>query len=278
MRLSVHYSTAYRYSEPTRRVVQLLRVTPSSFAGQTVIDWRVDVDSDARLRESRDGYGNITHMLYVDRPIRELTIAITGRVLTQDTAGIVHGLPSDLPSRVFLRTTPLTKPGEALQWLAATVDEQGGSALDKLHRLNAAIHERMRFDTAATGVGTNADHAYTKAQGVCQDFAHIFIAAARAMGFPARYVSGHLFRRDGAHVQEAAHAWAEACIDDLGWVAFDPTHGVSTDDAYVRVACGLDYREAAPFSGARSGGGEEALSVEVRVREARSQAQAQTQN
>jgi transglutaminase-like putative cysteine protease len=278
MRLSIHYTTAYRYTEPTRRLLQLLRVTPTSFVGQTVLDWRIDVDSDAHLREARDGYGNITHMLYVDRPIRDLTITVSGRVLTQITSGLVHGLPSDLPSRVFLRNTPLTCAGEALQWLAATIDEAGGSPLDRLHKLNASIYERMAFDAQATGVGTSADESYTAGHGVCQDFAHIFIAAARAMGMPARYVSGHLFRRDGAHFQEAAHAWAEAWVEDLGWVAFDPANGICTDDAYVRVACGLDYRDAAPFAGSRSGGGDEALSVEVRVREARSQAQAQSQN
>ena len=278
MRLSVHYSTAYRYSTPTRRVVQLLKVTPLSFAGQTVLAWRIDVDSDARLREGRDGYGNVTHMLYVDKPIQELTITVTGRVLTQDGSGVIQGLPSDLPPHVFLRSTPLTMADEALEWLAATIAEEGGSPIDRMHRLNAAIGERMKFDTQATNVATGAHHAFTAGHGVCQDFAHIFIAAARALGTPARYISGHLFRRDGADVQEAAHAWAEAWIDDLGWIAFDPTNGICADDAYVRVACGLDYRDAAPFSGARSGGGDEALAVEVRVREARSQAQTQTQN
>jgi transglutaminase-like putative cysteine protease len=279
MRLSIQHTTVYRYSEPTRRVLQLLRVAPQSFAGQTVLDWRIDVDSDVRLRESRDGYGNVMHMLYVDRPLQLLTIAVTGRVLTQDRHGLVHGLPHELPAEVFCRTTPLTLAGEALQWLAASIDEEGGPTLDKLHRLNRQLFERMRFDTEATAVETKADEAYAAGHGVCQDFAHIFIAVARQLGIPARYISGHLFRRDGAHIQEAAHAWVEAHVDDLGWVAFDPANGISADDAYVRVACGLDYRDAAPLAGARSGGGSEALNVEVLVRDAgRAQMQVQTQS
>ena len=84
-------------------MIQLLRVTPPSFAGQTVLDWRIDVDCDARLREGRDGYGNVTHMLYVDRPIEASTVSVTGRVLTEDRAGVVQGLPHDLPPQVFLR-------------------------------------------------------------------------------------------------------------------------------------------------------------------------------
>ncbi len=277
MRLSVQYNTVYRYTEPTRQVLQLLRVTPLSFTGQNVLDWRIDVDSDVRLREGRDGYGNITHMLYVDKPVHELTVSVTGRVLTEDTAGLVQGLPADLPSNVFLRQTGHTEIGESLHWFATMIDEEGGTPLDKMHRLTSKIHQRMRFDTDATAVETVAEEAYAAAHGVCQDFGHVFIAVARQLGTPARYVSGHLFRRDGAHVQQAAHAWAEAWIEHLGWVGFDPTNGISTDDAYVRVACGLDYRDAAPFAGARSGGGTEALSVEVRVREARSQAQVQIQ-
>ena len=74
------------------------------------------------------------------------------------------------------------------------------------------------------------------------------------------------------------HAWAEAWVEDLGWVAFDPVNGISTDDAYVRVACGLDYRDAAPVAGARSGGGGEELTVEVEVSETRRQAQIQSQS
>jgi transglutaminase-like putative cysteine protease len=106
----------------------------------------------------------------------------------------------------------------------------------------------------------------------------MLIGAARHLGIPARYVSGHLFRRDGAREQEAAHAWAEAWVGDLGWVAFDPANGVCTDDAYVRVACGLDYRDAAPVAGARSGGGAEELAVEVEVSETLQQSQFQSQS
>jgi transglutaminase-like putative cysteine protease len=278
MRLSVLYNTTYRYSSPAGRVIQLLRLTPHSFPGQNVIEWRIDVGVDARLRESRDGYGNITHMLYVDKPVRELTVSVSGRVLTEDTAGVVQGLPGDLPPQVFLRETPLTHPGKPLCDLGTALIAQGGSTLEKMHRLSAAIHGRMRFETSATEPDTPALEAFEAGHGVCQDFSHIFVTVARSIGIPARYVSGHLFRRDGRVVQEAAHAWAEAWIEDLGWVAFDPTNGISADDAYIRVATGLDYRDAAPFAGARRGGGEEELEVDVQVRRGKSQSQSQSQS
>lgn len=275
--LTVEHTTVYRYAEPTRRVIQLLRVTPVSFTGQSVLAWRVDVDCDARVREGRDGFGNITHMLYVDRPIQRLEISVTGRVLTQDEAGVVNGIASDLPPPVFLRPTELTKPGTAIKALAAGIGSDG-TALDRLHRLNSILNEGLRFDTEVTGVNTSAEQALAEGHGVCQDFAQIFVSAARLMEIPARYISGHLFRRDGEHSQEAAHAWAEAWADDLGWVAFDPANGICADDAYIRVACGLDYRDASPIAGARSGGGTEELDVEVQVKAARGQSETQVQS
>ena len=278
MRLSVHYATSYAYTAPPVRVVQLMRVTPLSFRGQNVLDWRIDVDCDARLREHRDGYGNAVHMLYVDGPIDRLGITVSGRVLTEDNAGVIDGLPNDLPPAVFLRDTPLTHPTGGIADLAHALDTQGGTTLDKLHRLAAALYDRLTFDTDQTDTGTTAAQAFDAGHGVCQDFTHIFIAAARVIGIPARYVSGHLFRRDGATRQGAAHAWAEGYVKDLGWTAFDPTNGISADDAYVRVAAGLDYRDAAPFEGTRQGGGGETLAVDVEVRLARERAQAQSQS
>ncbi|HEX8586326.1 MAG TPA: transglutaminase family protein [Allosphingosinicella sp.] len=278
MRLTISHRTLYRFSRPLTDVVQMLRLTPLSCLNQTVLDWRIDVDCNARLREARDGYGNVVHALYVDEPVIALSITASGQVVTDDRAGIVSGLPGELPPAVFMRSTDLTASDDALRALAAEIAVGRPAPLDRLHALSAALHEGLAFDTESSDASTPAATAFKAGRGVCQDFAHIFIAVCRHLGIGARYISGHLFRRDGAHRQPAAHAWVEAWLDDLGWVAFDPTNGISTDDAYVRVACGLDYRDAAPVAGARSGGGTEALSVEVQVREARAQAQSQMQN
>lgn len=278
MHLSVRYTTTYHYQFPATRLVQMLRVTPLSFTGQTVLDWRIDVDSDARLREHRDGYGNCLHMLYVDHPIDRLKVDVTGRVLTEDRAGVTAGVPGDLPPLVFLRSTPLTEPHGSLVTLAHALQGHDHTPRDILHHLMERVHLRMRFDAEATAIGTTASEAYEAGHGVCQDYAHIFCAVARMLGIPARYVSGHLFRRDGLNVQPATHAWAEAYEPELGWIAFDPTNGICADDNYVRIACGLDYRDAAPFSGTVEGGGEQEMDVRVELRPARQkQAQMQTQ-
>ena len=278
MHLCVDHKTIYTYEQPVRRLIQLLRLTPRSFAGQQVLNWRIDVDCDARLREGRDGYGNMFHMLYVDQPIERLTVAIAGDVLTEDRSGVVQGLADDLPPLVFARPTALTHCDDSLLTLAHALAAQRGTTLDRLHRLVAHIHSRMRFDTDSTDTGTTAAESFSAGHGVCQDFAHIFIAVSRALAIPARYVSGHMFRRDGATEQEAGHAWAEAWVEDLGWVAFDPTNGISPDEAHIRVAAGLDYLDAAPIAGARTGGGAEALCVSVQVAPGRRQTQTQAQN
>jgi transglutaminase-like putative cysteine protease len=276
MRLYVSHRTEYRFSQPQRRVVQLARVTPASFAGQNIVDWQIDVDCDTRLRSSRDGYGNEITMLYVDGPIDRLTLSVSGEVLTDDRAGMVSGAPEPLPSMVFLRDTVLTKASPAIAALAREAHDAESGALARLHQLNMLIHDRLAFDSSRMDVERDAGTAFDLGHGVCQDFAHIFVAAARSIDIPARYVSGHLYRSDGATFQEASHAWVEACIEDLGWVGFDPTNGICPDDSYIRVAIGLDYREAAPLSGARVGGGVETLDVGVSV--ARSQALLQPQN
>ena len=99
--------------------------------------------------------------------------------------------------------------------------------------------------------------------GVCQDHAHVFVTAARLLGLPARYVSGYLFVEDGQ--EDASHAWAEVAVEGLGWVGFDVANQISPDERYVRLAVGLDYREAAPISGVRRGAGGETLEVDVSV-------------
>jgi transglutaminase-like putative cysteine protease len=137
------------------------------------------------------------------------------------------------------------------------------------------INTEMTFDADPTHTGTSAAESYAMKRGVCQDYAHIFISCARKAGIPARFVAGHFLRADGVIHQQAGHAWAEACIPDLGWIGFDPANGICTTDAHVRVAIGLDYLGAAPVRGTRYGGGLETMNVAVTVDQAGRQSQSQ---
>ena len=136
----------------------------------------------------------------------------------------------------------------------------------RLHALSALILNSVTYSTGTTDFATTAEQAIEAGQGVCQDHAHILIAAARLMGYPARYVSGYLMMDDRVD-QDAGHAWAEVHVDGLGWVGFDVSNGVSPDPRYVRVATGLDYGEAAPISGIVYGGRNESMVVQLQVQQ-----------
>ncbi len=265
MRIRVDYTTAYDYADLAHHVVQLLRVEPSVHDGQHVVGWRIDVDCDGHLRRGRDSFGNVVHVFYADAPLRALTLHVSGEVDTRETHGLVTGDADKLPLAVYRRDTPLTLADAAIGAFARSL--VGETTLATCHALAGAIHARVTFDTDATHSHTDAAHAFALAAGVCQDQAHIFLAAARHLEIPARYVSGHLVRSDGMVAQPAAHAWAEAWIDGLGWVGFDPTNGICPTEAYLRVAVGLDYLDAAPVRGTRRGGGIETMSVSVTARD-----------
>jgi transglutaminase-like putative cysteine protease len=117
-----------------------------------------------------------------------------------------------------------------------------------------------------TNVYSSVDEVLELKAGVCQDFAHLFIAVARAMGVPARYVSGYIHAKRGAGVATASHAWAEAWVPDRGWVGYDATHPVRTSDHHVRLAVGRDYSDAAPTRGIYVGSATGAMEVRVRTR------------
>ncbi|WP_416908995.1 MAG: transglutaminase family protein [Polymorphobacter sp.] len=260
MRIRVEYTTSYEYSSLASDVVQLLRIEPQPSAAQHILHWRLDTDTDGSLRRSEDVFGNITHMFYADAPLRRLTLHVSGEVDTEET----HGLITDdeyLNPAVYLRQTALTEADEAIKAFALGCRED--TPLATLHRLNTSLYEIMTFDADVTHPHTDAVHAFRLKAGVCQDYSHLFCAAARHLGHPARYVSGHLVRADGLITQPAGHAWAEAHVPGLGWVGFDPTNGISTTEAHLRVAIGPDYLDAAPVRGARRGGGAETLAVTV---------------
>ncbi len=258
--IRIDHVSRYSYAEPAAGIIELMKLTPRDSDCQQIVDWRLDIDVDGRLMSARDAHANIVHIFYADRPVDTLTIRVSGRAIRQDSAGLVRGTVEPLPLAAFLRSTPLTEATPPIQAFAANFADR--PPLDALHALSLAVGERLTFEPGITDTWTDADAAFRMGRGVCQDLAQVFIAAARTLGHPARYVSGH-FAPPGHPEQEAAHAWAEAFVPDLGWVAFDPTHGVSATEHHLRVAVGLDSLEAAPIRGTRRGGGAERLDVEV---------------
>ena len=278
MRIRISHVTSYQYATPTHGVIQTLRLTPRNHDGQFVADWRIDVSEDCRLDVHEDAFGNITHVL-THGAIADLTITVEGLIETHDTGGVLRGTDERFPAGLFLRSTPLTEVNPPMAAFARELRaESDGDVLGFLHALMVQINEHMTFDEDPTNSGTSAAEAFALKRGVCQDYAHIFIACARSGGVPARFVSGHFLRSDGTVNQQAGHAWAEAFVPDLGWIGFDPANSICTTDAHARIAIGLDYLGAAPVRGTRYGGGGETLTVSVKVDQAGRPGQWQSQS
>lgn len=274
MRLSIAHETHYRFNQPAQHSIQYLRLTPRDDASQLVRAW--NVSTPGRLRGWTDGFGNVAHISVQDGRHDEVPVIVQGDVETSDTAGV---LPPDdgLPPLMFLRETRYTRVAGGIEALATPFLERANDEgqIAALHALMWTLHEQLGYRAGLTHVQSTAAEALEQGSGVCQDFAHLFIACCRVMSVPARYVSGYLYSDSADAENVASHAWAEAYVDSLGWVSFDPSNGICATDAYVRLAVALDYEGASPVRGIRRGGGIEEMTVRVKVHRGQSQSQHQ---
>ena len=268
MRVEILHASTYRYEGPIAHAVQALRLTPPPCAGQTVVSWRVEAPGIDTATSYIDAYGNHVDLAASRLATNTLRVVAAGVIETTDTGGVVGVTQESVSAGVFLRQTPATAASGAMAELAASVAQ--GTELSSMHGLMEAVHRRVGYDITATHSTTTAAQAFAAGRGVCQDHAHILIGAARAIGIPARYVTGYLVLdepEDGAvrGPEAAHHAWAEALIPDLGWVGFDAANCLCPTERYVRLTSGLDAASAAPIRGVRRGLGLESLVVEVSV-------------
>lgn len=271
MHLRIIHETRYRYGEAASLIVQALRMWPAASGAQTVRDWRVEVDGKRLQPTCVDGFGNPVATHTIDRLVESVRLSVRGDVETRDVAGVHGDGPETLPPMFYLASTPLTAGTSEIDDLARNTMGDG-TDLERLHRLCNGVRDRIDYLPDTTDAETTAAEAFAKRAGVCQDHAHVMIAAARSLGFSARYVSGYLCPFD-AGMPAASHAWAEVHVPDLGWVGFDAANRQSPDERYIRIGCGRDYRDAAPVRGVRLGGLAETLHVEVNIAEASQQAQ-----
>lgn len=249
MKLSITHEFAYAYDSPVRLSTQYLRLTPRDTARQKVLDWQLDTPGQAM--RTTDGYGNVLHVLTIDKPVTEIAIEAEGTVETSpalDEPSDFTGAP--LSPLLFLRPTGLTRADEALGTFAEKFRRSAGT-LSGLRELAAAIHKKDLGGSAA-------------------DASHDFIACCRHLGVPARYVSGYMyFTGKKANHGIAIHAWAEAWVMDR-WRSFDIAHDHPIGEAHIKIAVGADYLDACPVRGVRVGGGNETLIAQAHV-EANSQ-------
>jgi transglutaminase-like putative cysteine protease len=270
MRILIDHQTTFAFSPPARALVQNLRLTPRSFDSQYVLRWRLSVDVDGALRRCEDSLGNVAHAFSYPNHLERFTVSAVGEVETGDAVGVVRGAVEPLPSAMFLRSSPLAQANGALRDFAADAVGSTADRLERLHRLMAAVHAAMAYEPSEHETRGGAAEAFALRRGDAREFVHVFIACARWLEIPARFVSGYL-----AHdaLPQGLSAWVEAEAPGLGWIAFDPVHKICADARYVRVAVGFDGLGAAPFRLGHSGGAEAQVDAKVRVEQASGQVQ-----
>lgn len=266
MKLRISHETVYGYDRPIRNLVQSLRLTPSVFEGQKTHDWQIEVAGGIRGPGFRDGAGDWIEGWTVRGPLEGVTVRITGRVDTRDTAGVLRGHREAIHPMAYLRDTKPTRVDQGLRDLAARADD-AADGLDLAHKLSGLVSDAIAYTSGSTDAATTAAEALAQGEGVCQDHAHALIAIARLHEMPARYVSGYLHSTIDGEAHDAAHAWSEIFVDGLGWVGFDAANRCCPDERYVRLGSGLDAQDAAPIRGVAIGLGAEKLGVTVQVEE-----------
>ena len=270
MQLRILHRTAYRYDEPVKYSAQALRLTPRREGQQRVLSWAIH--APGRRIEQVDAHGNVTHLLTLEDPHKEIEIVVSGSVeVALEGALMPHEGP--LSPLAYLATTPLTAADAAINTLSHDYFDGAGSRRDRLYALAAGVQERVKYQKGSTSVEDTASAALARGKGVCQDQAHVFISACRAAGIPARYVSGYLYDGSEAGGDAASHAWVDAWLPDAkAWLGVDVTHREPTTGVqHCRLAVGRDYLDAAPVRGVRRGGGREMMDVDVTVSKAADQ-------
>ena len=267
MKLQIVHQTKYRYTGPIAETAMELRLRPMDGNGQRCVEFDLQVSSGIEPRTYRDGFGNEVHYFNLVRPHSRLSVTSTSVVET----GVPTGTdPGEELVQDFLRFRSPVKDVPGVRELASrhvvAAADSGPDVERALDELTLTISREFAYDRAVTNVYSAVDEVLELHAGVCQDFAHLFIAVARAMGVPARYVSGYIHDPRGRGVTGASHAWGEGWVPGKGWVGYDATHPVRIGENHVRIAVGRDYSDAAPTRGVYVGSATGTMNVKVRTR------------
>lgn len=266
MKLLVRHQTTYRYEAAAGRVAMRLKLMPVDTPAQKVMDWHVSVNGEPLTSFRPNSYGEMEAIWVRHDRMDNAVIVAEGLVETRESHGVLGWLGGRVNPGYFLRETRLTKASEGIRAMALALPDDDGP-LARLHALSAAVSDAVAYRAGVTTASTTAAEAFALGAGVCQDHAQVFIAGARALGIPARYVSGYLLADEGDVLHET-HGWAEALVPELGWVGFDPSNQVCVTERYLRIACGLDADEAAPIRGSVTVAGDIWIDADVRIAQA----------
>jgi transglutaminase-like putative cysteine protease len=289
MRYSVRHTTTLKYAAAVSMAQFNVRLRPAEWNGQTVSDYRLTLDPNpAQVFTGPGGYHVNEARFALREPTRRVQVESRFTVeveplpfFVEDAAG--PGLAelreramkkpdlSSLAPASYIFASPIAQPEPTIAAWAGSFLDEAMPVMEAGRALMSAIYEQFTYDPDATESDTPPIEAFNRRHGVCQDFSHVMVIAARAHGIPAGYVSGYLRtlpppgkpRLVGA---DAMHAWVNLwCGEELGWVGFDPTNDKLADTDHIFLGMGRDYSDVAPLDGTFRGAGGQSMAFSVDV-------------
>lgn len=250
--LHFSYDILLEFSQPVREHDFALRCIPSSFPGQDILECTLSFDPQVPYTIQRDGFGNLLQIGRIPQLHDHFRYTLNG------TARLaVSQREPERPMTVFRFPSDYTQPWQGLTELLEKWDLPANPQ-ERAWQLMTLVHEHMEYAPGTTGVNTTAEQAFASGKGVCQDYAHIYLAMARQAGLTARYVNG-LPEGEGV-----SHAWCEVWLDGI-WTGIDPTRCQWTDDGYIRFGVGRDFGDCPIERGVFRGGVNQTQTIFMRV-------------
>jgi len=291
MRFRVRHITRYKYSSRVSHCYNLAKVVPRDTDRQRCLQSRVTVSPQPAVTHKRNDYfGNKAYHFEIQKPHTELVITAESEVQINNRdheldldLGIAYGEVRDylhgqanrtvIQAREFLLNSPMVKSTEALADYARPSFDPGRSLKSCVNDLTTRIFNEFTYDPGFSTIATPLADVLEHRRGVCQDFAHLQVGCLRAMGVPAKYVSGYIetMPKPGEEKlvgADATHAWVAYFCPEEGWVEFDPTNNAMAGSQHIVTAFGRDYGDVTPVKGVIFGGGQAPL-LEVSVDVAR---------
>lgn len=287
MEYLVRHKTVYRYLQDVSSSCHVSHLLPRDTPRQAVVTAELGISPlPLRCQQRNDYFGNVQNLFTIEEPHTVLEVTSQSCVVVEPPQSLDsrHDVAWETV-RALLEAAGNDDACEAVQYLfdspqiAITPDmavyaqqsfTPGRGILSAAADLTSRVHRDFRYDTTVTDAYTPVEKVFRIRAGVCQDLAHVAIAALRSIGLSARYVSGYLLtspppgqpRLVGA---DASHAWFSVWVPDCGWVDFDPTNNMQAGETHITAAWGRDYADVAPISGVITGGGDHIVEVGVDV-------------
>lgn len=272
---SVRHRTTYTYGGAVTRSDHRMWLAPRRTPNQSVLSFEIETQpAPGALTAETDYFGNAAHLMSIEESHETMWVEARSRVEVRpepdqigfDTLDMVRAAlarpetAEALEAAEFTFPTFYTTADDAIEDYARAVFRPDRPLMEAARDLTARIFHEFDYDPSATNSATTGIQAFAEKKGVCQDFAHVFLACARSLGVPARYVSGYLLTRPPEGQEklvgsDASHAWVSVWTPHSGWLDFDPTNDMIPRDEHITTAWGRDFADVSPIRGIVLGGG-----------------------